>query len=101
MFGKVDCSRAATGGVHDGRDLAKALMAGASAVQMTSAVLREGATVVERARQEFAGWAEEKEYESVGQMIGSMSLERCPDPAAFERANYMKVLQSWKFGTAI
>jgi len=99
MFGKIGCSLAATGGVHGGRDVVKALMAGANAVQMTSGILSEGPGIVGRALQEFEQWAQEKEYESVEQMVGSMSLERCPDPAAFERANYMKVLQSWKFGT--
>jgi dihydroorotate dehydrogenase (fumarate) len=43
----------------------------------------------------MAQWLEEHEYESLGQMCGSMSLQRCPNPAAFERANYMRVLQSW------
>ena len=44
-------------------------------------------------------WMEENEYESVEQMIGSMSLQRCPDPVGFERANYMKVIQSWRYGS--
>jgi dihydroorotate dehydrogenase (fumarate) len=100
MFGNVSCQLAASGGVHTGRDALKALMAGASAVQMTSAILREGPQRITAVRDEMVAWMEEKEYESVHQMIGSMSLQRCPDPASFERANYMKVLQSWRYGTA-
>jgi len=99
IFGNVSCSLAATGGVHTGRDALKALMAGANAVQMTSAVLRDGPMRVGEIEAEISQWMEDHEYESVQQMIGSMSLRRCPDPARFERANYMKVLQSWKYGT--
>jgi dihydroorotate dehydrogenase (fumarate) len=98
MFGHVPCALAATGGVHTGRDALKALMAGASAVQMTSVILQQGAQVVRRVRDEMVAWMAEHEYASVRQMIGSMSLARCPDPAGFERANYMKVLQSWRYG---
>lgn len=101
LFGHVGCSLGATGGVHTGRDAIKALMAGAAAVQMTSAILRHGPERVGVIARELRGWLEEHEYESVEQMIGSMSLRRCPNPAGFERANYMKVLQSWKFGTFV
>lgn len=97
VFGHVDCPLAATGGVHTGRDVLKALMAGANAVQITSAILRDGPKRVGEIEAELTQWMDEHEYESVQQMIGSMSLQRCPDPAAFERANYMKVLHSWKY----
>lgn len=96
IFGHVSCPMAATGGVHSGRDAIKALMAGASAVQITSTLLQHGPARLERIRAELVAWMEENDYESVQQMIGSMSLARCPDPAAFERANYMRVLQSWR-----
>jgi len=99
LFGHVGCSMAATGGIHSGRDALKALMAGANAVQMTSAIMRHGPAVVTKVRTEMTTWMEEHEYESVEQMIGSMSLQRCPDPAGFARANYMKVLQSWRHGS--
>lgn len=97
-FGHVQCSLAATGGVHHGRDAIKALMAGASAVQVTSALLQNGPGHMATMRDEMLAWMDEHEYESVAQMIGSMSLLRCPDPARFERANYMKILQSWGVG---
>ena len=95
-FGRVSCSLAATGGVHTGEDAIKAVMAGADAVQMTSAVLMHGAAAIAKVKDQMSTWMTEHEYESAQQMRGSMSLERSPDPAAFERANYMKVLQSWR-----
>lgn len=98
-FGQVPCSLAASGGVHSGRDALKALMAGASAVQMTSAILRHGPSSVAAIRDEMTSWMTDNEYTSVKQMIGSMSLKRCPDPAAYERANYVKGLSSWEPGT--
>ena len=101
MFGNVRCPLAATGGVHTGRDAIKAIMAGASAVQMTSALLRNGPRYLATVRHGLETWMTENEYVSVAQMVGSMSLSRCPDPAAFERANYMKVLQSWDVGTTV
>jgi dihydroorotate dehydrogenase (fumarate) len=96
LSGRVRASLAATGGVHTGLDAIKAVMAGAHAVQMVSAVLLQGPARLAGARQEMARWMEEHEYESVEQMRGSMSLERCPDPAALERANYVRLLHSWE-----
>ncbi|MCA9622031.1 MAG: dihydroorotate dehydrogenase-like protein [Myxococcales bacterium] len=95
-FAQVGCSLAASGGVHTGRDAIKALMAGAHAVQMTSAVLKRGPAAIRSVRQELSAWMNDNEYSSVKQMIGSMSLARCPEPAAYERANYVKGLQSWE-----
>jgi dihydroorotate dehydrogenase (fumarate) len=96
LYGRVRASLAVTGGVHTAIDAVKAVMAGASAVQMVSALLRAGPERLRVVRDEFAHWLEEHEYESVDQMRGSMSLLRCPDPAAFERTGYMTVLQSWQ-----
>jgi dihydroorotate dehydrogenase (fumarate) len=95
LSGKVRASLAATGGVHTAVDAVKAVMAGAHAAQMTSALLRHGPEYLRQVRVGLAQWLEEHEYESLAQMRGSMSLERCPDPRAYERANYMKILQSW------
>jgi dihydroorotate dehydrogenase (fumarate) len=95
LHGRVDCSLAVTGGVHGGLDVVKSVMVGAQAVQVVSALLREGPAKLARLRQELAEWLEEHEYESLAQMQGSMSLLRCPDPQAYERANYMEILQSW------
>lgn len=94
-FGRVRCALAATGGVHNGLDAVKAIMAGASVVQMTSALLRHGPSYIAKVRSELSEFMVANGYETVEQMCGCMSLLRCPDPNAFSRANYMKVLQSW------
>lgn len=94
-FGHVGCSLAATGGVHSGLDAVKAIMAGASVVQMTSALLRHGPSYLSKVKGELSQFMEANGYETVEQMCGCMSLLRCPDPNAFSRANYMRVLQSW------
>jgi dihydroorotate dehydrogenase (fumarate) len=72
------------------------LMAGAHAVQLVSALLRGGPECLRRIREGTVAWMEEHEYESLEQMRGSMNLEACPDPAVYERANYMMMLQGWK-----
>ncbi|HEY6909608.1 MAG TPA: dihydroorotate dehydrogenase-like protein [Myxococcales bacterium] len=91
---------AASGGVHSGMDAIKAVMAGASAVQVVSALLRKGPEHLKVMRAEMERWMEEHEYESLRQMLGSMSLAHCPDPNAFSRANYMRILQSWRVGSS-
>jgi dihydroorotate dehydrogenase (fumarate) len=73
----------------------KMLMAGADVTQMCSVLLRKGTREVTTILRDMATWMEEKEYESVAQMKGSMSQKACPAPAAFERANYMKTLNSY------
>ncbi|MCM3874873.1 MAG: dihydroorotate dehydrogenase-like protein, partial [Thermoanaerobaculia bacterium] len=96
LSGRVKASLAVTGGVHDGRDAVKAIMAGADAVQMVSALLLRGPKALAEVRADVARFLEEHEYESLAKMKGSMSLLSCPDPAAYERANYARVLQSYK-----
>ncbi|HET7295066.1 MAG TPA: dihydroorotate dehydrogenase-like protein [Vicinamibacteria bacterium] len=93
---RVRCSLAVTGGVHDGRDAVKAVMAGADAVQMVSALLRHGPSHLRRVRDEMIAWMYEHDYTSLAQMKGSMSRASCPDPSVYERANYMLMLQSWE-----
>ena len=87
---------AVSGGVHSGIDAIKSVMAGASAVQVVSALLKNGPGHLKQMRVEMERWMEEHEYESLRQMLGSMSLAHCPDPNAFSRANYMRILQSWR-----
>jgi dihydroorotate dehydrogenase (fumarate) len=96
LSGRVRASLAATGGVHTALDAVKAVMAGAHAVQMVSALLRHGPSYLKVVRDDLACWLDEHGYESLAQMRGSMSLERCPDPKAYERANYMRILQTWQ-----
>ncbi|HOC19013.1 MAG TPA: dihydroorotate dehydrogenase-like protein [Vicinamibacterales bacterium] len=96
LTGQVRASLAASGGVHTGLDAVKAIMAGASAVQVVSRLLQDGPgqlkTIVGAMRQ----WLADHEYESLEQARGSMSLRTSPDPSAFERGNYMKILRSWR-----
>jgi dihydroorotate dehydrogenase (fumarate) len=94
LSGRVKASLAVSGGVHTAHDAIKAVMTGAHAVQMVSALLRHGPTHLRTLVSEVSHWMEQHEYESVTQMRGSMNLLRSPDPGAFERANYMRVLQS-------
>jgi dihydroorotate dehydrogenase (fumarate) len=91
----TNLSLAATGGVHDSLGAVKALMAGAHGVQMVSALLHHGPEYLAEVRSGLAHWLVEHEYESVQQLIGSMNMARCPDPSAYERGNYARLLQSW------
>lgn len=95
LYGRVVIDLALTSGVHTGVDMIKALMAGASAVMTTSALLKHGAPRAAVMLSEMEHWLEEHEYQSVEQMKGSMSQKAVGDPEAFERANYMKVLSSY------
>ena len=96
LSGQVKPSLACSGGVHTVADAVKAIMAGANAVQVVSAVLKRGPAALTELRDGLASWLEQHEYDSLKQMQGSMNLSRCPNPAAFERGNYMAVLQSWR-----
>jgi dihydroorotate dehydrogenase (fumarate) len=96
LSGRVRCSLAETGGVHTPIDLVKAIMAGAHAVQIVSSILRHGPRQITALKQGLAEWMEKHEYESVAQMTGAVSHRTSADPAAFERANYMRVLQSFR-----
>jgi dihydroorotate dehydrogenase (fumarate) len=96
LAGKVKASLAATGGIHTPSDALKAVMAGAHVVQVVSAILKRGPMAVKEIREGLAKWLEQHEYRSLQQARGSLSLEKSPDPAAFERANYMKILAGWK-----
>lgn len=89
-------SLAASGGVHTAVDAVKALMAGAHVTQMVSALLQGGPRYLSIVRTELREWLEAHEYRSIAQLHGSLSLARCPDPAAFERAQYMRMLQGWR-----
>jgi dihydroorotate dehydrogenase (fumarate) len=96
LSGRVRPSLAASGGVHAVSDVVKAVMAGAQAVQTVSALLQKGPGHLRQLRDGLARWLEEHEYDSLGQMCGSMNLAKSPDPKAYERANYIQILQGWK-----
>lgn len=96
LYGNLKVPMAVSGGVHSPADAIKAIMAGATGVQMVSAAYQQGPGVFTKVLQGMTQWIEEHEYESVAQMRGSMSLQKCPSPKALERANYMRVLTGWK-----
>jgi len=96
LSGQLDCSFAVTGGVHGEIDAVKAIMTGADAVQMVSALLKHGPDYLRIVRRELAQWLIDHDYDSLAQAKGSMNLSRSPDPGAYERANYMDILKSWK-----
>ncbi len=94
LYGHVRADLAVTGGVHTAEDVLKAMMAGARAAMLASALLQDGIEHLGRIRTDLVTWMETHEYESIRQMRGSMSYRAVRAPAAFERANYMKVLGS-------
>jgi dihydroorotate dehydrogenase (fumarate) len=96
LYGQFKGSLAVTGGVHTASDAIKALMAGASAVQLVSVLLARGPEHLRVIRDAMQTWFEEHEYESVVQAIGSMSLEHTPNPQALARANYQRILAGWR-----
>ena len=96
LSGQLDCSFAVSGGVHGEIDSVKAIMTGADAVQMVSALLKHGPDYLRIVRRELAQWLIDHDYDSLAQAKGSMNLSRSPDPGAYERANYMDILKSWK-----
>jgi dihydroorotate dehydrogenase (fumarate) len=95
LRGRVNASLAATGGAHTAEDVLKLLLAGADCVMLASSLLRRGPNHVAALVNGVEKWLTEREYVSVEQMKGSLSQQACPDPAAFERNNYMKALTSY------
>lgn len=88
-------SLACSGGVHEPIDAVKAIMAGAHAVQTVSALLQRGPGRLRALVDGLRAWMAAHEYEHLDDLRGSMNLARCPDPSAYERANYVKLLQGW------
>lgn len=97
LYGRIECSFAITRGVHSYEDVLKAMMAGADIAQITSVLLKEGVGTIKKILKDLTEWMEEHEYDSIDMMKGSLSQKSCPDPTAFERANYMKTLKSYTF----
>ena len=96
LYGKVNADYALTSGVHSANDVLKAMMAGAKVAMMASNLLHNGEKVIPSMLESLQTWMKEREYKSIEQMQGSMSQKNVREPAAFERANYMKVLNSWR-----
>ena len=95
LRGRVGASLAATGGAHTAEDVLKLLLSGADCVMLASSLLQRGPDHIAALLASVEEWMAEREYVSVEQMKGSLSQQACPDPEAFERANYMKALQSY------
>ena len=95
LYGNIKPDMALTGGVHTATDVVKAMMAGAKVAMMTSALLKKGISYLDTMLTELLIWLGDHEYDSIRQMQGSMSRNAVPQPQAFERANYMKVLSSY------
>ncbi len=101
LFGKVNISLAVTGGFHTVEDVVKALLAGADVVHLCSALLKQGSVRLTGIRNELENWLMEHEYESVQQLKGSVSQQHAIDPSAYERANYVQVLDSYSHPSGV
>ncbi|MGL6279780.1 MAG: dihydroorotate dehydrogenase-like protein, partial [Gaiella sp.] len=95
LRGRVAIDLAATGGAHTAADVIKLVLAGADVVMLASALLQHGPRHVTETVGGLAAWLVEREYASVDQARGSLSQAACPDPAAFERAQYMRALTTY------
>jgi len=96
LYGNVKANLAATTGIHTSEDVLKIIMAGADVAMLCSVLLRQGPGQVKVLLQDIEKWMKVHEYDSINQMRGSMSQKSCINPEVFERANYMKTLQSYK-----
>ncbi|BCS32021.1 dihydroorotate dehydrogenase [Luteitalea sp. TBR-22] len=96
LRGRIRASLAATTGVHSHVEAAKYILAGADVAMSTSAVLKHGPSALGIIRDDLARWMDRKGFDSLAQIRGSMSQERVASPSAFERANYIKILQGWR-----
>lgn len=95
LYSRIESDLAATTGIYTAEDVIKMLMAGANVTMLCSALLRHGVGRITEIINDMKIWMEEHEYSDIKTMQGSMSQKACPQPAAFERANYMKILQSY------
>lgn len=95
LHGKVKASLAATSGIHRASDVLKMLLVGADVTMLCSTIIRNGIPQIASIQAGMVDWLEEHEYESISQMKGSLSQKNCAEPAAFERAQYMKALTSF------
>ena len=100
LHGRIAADLAATGGVHTAQDALKLLMVGANVTMLASELLLHGVDRLRAIREDLVAWMEEREYESVAQMRGSMSQRRVPDPAAFERAHYLRTVGTFTVANA-
>ena len=96
LSSQSELSFGVSGGVHTAADVVKSLLAGADGVQLVSEVLKHGLHRFAELRSELSEWLERHAYHSLAQARESMNLSHCPDPSVYERANYLRVLRSWR-----
>jgi dihydroorotate dehydrogenase (fumarate) len=96
LYGRIKADLAATSGIHTAQDVLKVLMVGADVTMLCSVLFSKGLDVIRKIETEMADWLSEHDYQSVRQLQGSMSQKYCADPTAFERAQYMRAIMSYK-----
>lgn len=96
LHGRLEADLAASGGVHRGTDVVRLLMAGAAITQVVGALLRHGPARLATLEAELAVWLREHDYSSVRELVGCMSQQRCPNPSDYERAQYMRAIQTYR-----
>ena len=96
LFGRVRCNLAATSGIYQATDAIKMIMAGADVTMLCSALMRHGIPHIQRIEMEMVAWLEKHGYNSLGEIKGVMSHKNASDPSAFERAQYVRGLSSYK-----
>lgn len=96
LYGRIKADLAATSGIHNAQDVLRMLMVGSKVTMLCSVLYKMGMDYVKVIEKEMTKWMEEHEYESVQQLQGSLSQKNCPDPSAYERAQYMRILTSWR-----
>jgi dihydroorotate dehydrogenase (fumarate) len=95
LFGKVRARLAATTGIYQAQDVIKLVMAGADVTMLCSALMRHGITHIQRIEMDLVAWLEQHQHKSLHELRGVMSQQNCPDPSAFERAQYMRALETY------
>jgi dihydroorotate dehydrogenase (fumarate) len=96
LFGKVRCNLAATSGIYQATDAIKMVMAGADVTMLCSALMRHGIPHIQRIEMEMTTWLKQHGHKSLGEIKGVMSQKNCADPSAFERAQYVRGLSTYK-----
>ena len=95
LYGKLRASLAATSGVYQAQDVIKLVMAGADVIMLCSALMRHGIPHIQRIEMDLIAWLQQHKHESLRELQGVMSQQHCSDPAAFERAQYVRGLSSY------
>ena len=95
LYGKIRANLAATSGIYQAQDVIKLVMAGADVTMLCSALMRYGITHIQRVEMDLASWLEQHHHTSLRELKGIMSQQNCPDPSAFERAQYVRGLSSY------